>query len=66
MQKIETKLEKLEILRKIILGIENNEIDLIEIKDKHNKDVTWTISLKISIKKEVEELKKHCITFDKI
>jgi len=60
------KLEQLRLLKGVIFEIENDRIDLVDFKEKQNKDLTWTISLKISIKKEIEEFKKHCITIPKL
>jgi hypothetical protein len=53
---------KYDTLKKVIIGIENESIDLIDIKEKHNRDLTWTISVKVRIKKEIEDLKKYVIT----
>ena len=53
---------KLENLKRTILGIETGHLDLIDIKEKHNKDLIWTISIKVSSKKEVDEFKKDCYT----
>jgi len=39
---------------------------LIDIKEKHNKDLIWTISVKILSKKEVAEFKKDCVTIPAI
>jgi hypothetical protein len=56
------KEEQIKMLSNLIDKIKNNEIDLIDVKNKHNKDLSWNINIKIRIKKEIEELKKHTIT----
>ena len=68
MKKVDTmvaKMKKLETLKKLISAIEHGDIDLIEIKEKHNKDLTWSVSMKILSHKEAEELKKYTYTFSK-
>ena len=52
-------LEKLETIKKLIYAIESGKIQLIDYKEKHNKDLSWTVSFKILNKKEVEEIKKQ-------
>jgi len=59
------KAEQLLQLFKLCDKIKNNEIELLDMKDKYNKDLTWNINLKIRIHKEVEEFKKHTITIKK-
>ena len=54
--------EQIELLSKLIDNIKNGQIELINLKEKKNKDLTWSLDIKFFIKKEIEELKKYSIT----
>ena len=52
---------------KLVEGLNPKSANVfIEIKEKRNRDITWTISIKIQSKKEIEDIKKQSITFSKI
>lgn len=62
MRKVDTmvaKMKKLETLKKLITAIETGDIDLIEIKERHNKDLTWSVSMKILSHNEIEKMKNN-------
>jgi hypothetical protein len=58
--------EEIQFLSKLIDNIKSGKIELINLKEKKNKDLTWSLSIKILVIKEIEEFKKHSITIEEI
>lgn len=59
-----TKEQFADSFRKFANDIENGEIKILDIKHKHNrKCMGYNMTVTLQVPKELEELKKHTITF---
>lgn len=57
-------MEKIEMIKRVIKAIENGDFDLLDVKEKHGRDLSWTLSIKFLIKKEIEDIKKQSVTIN--
>ena len=53
------KEEQLQILNRIVEGVNSGDIILHNLKQRPKKDITWKFDFTIVIQKELNELKKY-------